>query len=201
MPLLDAIEHVHRVADSATINDACEALKAALRDGGIKSRYHGGGLFGGDGCIDPSVWYRATVFSDGSVEFAPHWSQPPAPPGLRGLRQQVEVCRADVLHWWPAVPHPGPAEASEGDTPKPATSEAEGAPAASIDDRLAEWIFVQHSRRISQKALLTAALDAQLGEFRKADFGVAYRKVYASKAHRPPATGWPLRSPYKERPT
>jgi hypothetical protein len=112
MPLIDAIEHVQRVAGSATER---EALRLALRDGAIKARYHGGGAFGGDGCIDPSLWNRARLLRDGSVEFAPHWSLPPTPPELRGLSHQVEVCRADLLELWPAAMHPHPAEARPGE--------------------------------------------------------------------------------------
>ena len=75
--------------------------------------------------------------------------------------------------------------------------EAPGAP--SIADPLAEWIFAQHSRRVSCEALYAEALSTHLGEFRKADFVAAHRKVYATEPHRPPATGWPFRSPYSER--
>jgi hypothetical protein len=73
---------------------------------------------------------------------------------------------------------------------------AEGTPL--LHDPIAEWIFNQHARRMSCNALYAEALSAQLGEFRKAEFVAAYGKVYATEPHRPPATGWPLRSPYKE---
>jgi hypothetical protein len=82
---------------------------------------------------------------------------------------------------------------------KAANSTAQAAPAASIDDPLADWIFAQHSRRMSCEALYAEARRAPPREFRKADFVAAYGKVYATQRHRPPATGWPLRSPYKER--
>ena len=79
--------------------------------------------------------------------------------------------------------------------------EAPGAP--SVADPLAEWIFDQHqcSPRMTSEALYAEAraLSAQLGEFKKTDFLAAFGKVYASKPHAPPATGWPLRSPYSER--
>ncbi len=74
---------------------------------------------------------------------------------------------------------------------------AEAAPP--IDDPLAGWIFAQHSRGMSCEALYAEARRAPPREFRKSDFVTAYGKVYATQRHRPPATGWPLRSPYKER--
>jgi hypothetical protein len=75
--------------------------------------------------------------------------------------------------------------------------EAPGAP--SIADPLAEWIFAQHSRRMSCDALYTEARSTQLWEFRKTDFLASYQKVYRTEPHRPRATGWPFRSPYSER--
>jgi hypothetical protein len=66
---------------------------------------------------------------------------------------------------------------------------------------LAEWIFAQHRRpTMTFKVLYEAARsEPALGTFTKGDFERAYRAVYASKGYRSPATGWPLRSPYKER--
>jgi hypothetical protein len=66
--------------------------------------------------------------------------------------------------------------------------------------RLANWIFTQYPTEKRCKFLYERARkEVQLGEFRHADFVTAYRLVYATQRHRPPATGWPLRSPYKER--
>jgi hypothetical protein len=91
--------------------------------------------------------------------------------------------------------------------PKDIPVEAEpepGTTAAPIDDRLANWIFDQHDGRspIYDELLKKArALGGQLGQFRTTDFLAAYQRVYQTKANAPPATGWPLRSPYRERAT
>jgi hypothetical protein len=81
------------------------------------------------------------------------------------------------------------------------TPEAGGT--SSLRHRLTEWIFDRHQRfpRKTFEALYAEArtLSAQLGEFQKADLLAAYRKVYATEPHRPPATGWRLRIPYSER--
>jgi hypothetical protein len=67
-------------------------------------------------------------------------------------------------------------------------------------DRLAEWIFARRARRLTCKALYEEARrDPVLGTFRKAQFLEAFGSVYETQPHRPPATGWPLCSPYKER--
>jgi hypothetical protein len=99
-------------------------------------------------------------------------------------------------HGYPEFPDASPnVPAAAGDT-----AEARGT--RSDNDSLAEWIFARLAHRKSFEALFAeAGKTRELGEFRKGDFLAAYRKVYATKAHRPPATGWPLRSPYGERPT
>jgi hypothetical protein len=68
-------------------------------------------------------------------------------------------------------------------------------------DQLAEWIFLQRPRLVLFDKLYQAARqDDQLGSFRKEDLLAAYnQKVYITKAHRPPATGWPLRPEYSKR--
>ena len=98
----------------------------------------------------------------------------------------------------------GTFSAAAGNDPDPATASAAqseqhevGTP--SMVDRLAEWIYQRRSWRKSYEALYDEARNAQLGEFRTTDSLTAYRKVYATKPHAPPKTGWPLRSPYKER--
>jgi hypothetical protein len=65
----------------------------------------------------------------------------------------------------------------------------------------AEWIFEQRPDEERCDVLFQRARRAgALGEFTYKDFVAAYGMVYETKPHRPPATGWPLRSPYKERP-
>jgi hypothetical protein len=82
MSLLEAIEHVQRIAGGER-HEAWAALLVPLREGAIKSRRQGGGFLGGNGEIDPSQWYpgKAKILRDGSVEFAPHPLLPPPPPG------------------------------------------------------------------------------------------------------------------------
>jgi hypothetical protein len=65
-------------------------------------------------------------------------------------------------------------------------------------DKLAGWIFAKRLQ-LQKFDDLYAAAPVDLGEFKKADLLSAFRLVYATKAHRPPITGWPLRSPYSER--
>jgi hypothetical protein len=111
MPLLDAIQHMQRVAGSAR-KDACDALLIALCDGGVLSRVRGQAVRRGAG-IDPEQWYRATVFCDGTVDFKDDPRFPllrPFPPGLGPLRHQIEVRRSDVLKWWPAAGEPPESE-------------------------------------------------------------------------------------------
>jgi hypothetical protein len=77
---------------------------------------------------------------------------------------------------------------------QPSTSEETGI------ERFAKWIFVQHGTGKTFEQLYDAARrDPALGKFTKADFQAAFQSVYATESHRPPATGWPLRSPYRER--
>jgi hypothetical protein len=85
------------------------------------------------------------------------------------------------------------------DRPTAPCDTAETAGDATID-KLAEWIFARRSQRKTSKALLAEALEAgEFGSFTKADFTTAYGMVYATVRNAPPASGWPLHSPYKER--
>jgi hypothetical protein len=96
MPLLNAIQHVQRVAGGVS-KDACDALLMALRDGGVLSRVRGQAVRRSAG-IAPEQWYRATVFCDGTVDFTDDPRFPllrPFPPGLGPLRHQIEVRRSD----------------------------------------------------------------------------------------------------------
>jgi len=66
--------------------------------------------------------------------------------------------------------------------------------------QLAEWIFARHRSRTSFDELYKEACgDNKITGFRKADLLTAFQKVYDTKPHRPPASRWPLRSPYRER--
>jgi hypothetical protein len=65
---------------------------------------------------------------------------------------------------------------------------------------LAEWIFNQRGQLRGFEKLLDCAIEQkQLGTFTKGTFLTAYQTVYRTERKRPPKTGWPLRSPYKER--
>jgi hypothetical protein len=107
IPLLEAIQHVQRVA-GGTLEDAHDNLLIALREAGVASRYRGqdvGGVAaqieGRSGGVPPARWYTATVYDDGSVEFADNPYYPF--PRRYGLAcQQIEVQRSDLLRWWPA---------------------------------------------------------------------------------------------------
>jgi hypothetical protein len=66
--------------------------------------------------------------------------------------------------------------------------------------QLAEWIFARHqTKRSFDKLYEEARGDSKITGLRKADLLTAFQKVYDTKPHRPPVTGWPLRSPYNER--
>jgi hypothetical protein len=70
---------------------------------------------------------------------------------------------------------------------------------ASIE-RLAEWIYARHGERHTFDQLYEAAArDSEISGVRKTDLQIAYRQVYDSSPHRPPASGWSLRQPYSER--
>jgi hypothetical protein len=99
-------------------------------------------------------------------------------------------------------PHPRPEATPDNATAPPATeriAEATETDAAPIE-RLAEWIFARHCTTAPPtfEKLCDAAV-AEFEGFKKADLRTAYGRVYDTKPHRPPATGWPLRSPYRER--
>ena len=65
---------------------------------------------------------------------------------------------------------------------------------------LAEWVYAQHSP--PTPLTFNALWDLAITKFemvKKADFRKAYHRIYDTKPHRPPATGWPLQTPYRER--
>jgi hypothetical protein len=114
IPLLEAIEHV-RLVIGGTIEEAWRALAIPLREGAILSRFRGqevGGIAaaieGNSGAILEHWWYDATVFKDGSVEFAAerYDFRPRAP------RREIEIQRSHLLQLWPE-----PAEATREPAP------------------------------------------------------------------------------------
>lgn len=182
MPLLDAIEHV-RAADSATIHDACEALLAALRDGAITSRYHASGLFGGDGFINPAVWDRARVFSDGSVEFDAHPAVPPAPPELVSPGHQIDVCRAYVLECWPErdrglvrTPDNGEAGVDGNQIEPPHRAGIRTNRAATAETKCGEWIAGLKHRPTNKDAAFEQAKSEVKGPLSRAGFERAWAR-------------------------
>jgi hypothetical protein len=69
-----------------------------------------------------------------------------------------------------------------------------------VVERLADWICGKRRQlRDFEKLYNLARNDVGVGPFKKKNFLSAFQLVYKTKPHRPPATGWPLRSPYKER--
>jgi hypothetical protein len=96
----------------------------------------------------------------------------------------------------------GPGEQHQPLPPaKDGTEAPNAAPAelASIE-QLAEWVFARHGTGSTfEKLYAKACGDIEIGGFKKSDFHAAFGSVYATSRHRPPATGWPLRSPYGER--
>lgn len=92
---------------------------------------------------------------------------------------------------------------SDNATAPPGTERIAEATATDTDsiERLAEWIFAQRGAGTNTfDKLYTAARSApKIGGFAKAELQAAFRRVYETKRHRPRATGWPLRSPYRER--
>jgi hypothetical protein len=65
---------------------------------------------------------------------------------------------------------------------------------------LSDWIFSVRGQMRHFKKLLDCAIEQkQLGTFTEVTFRAAYQNVYETESHHPPKTGWPLRSPYKER--
>jgi hypothetical protein len=72
---------------------------------------------------------------------------------------------------------------------------------ASRVEQLADWIFAQYGRGRSFDGLYKEARAGAVGNvpFRKADLIAAYQRVYITARSRPPASGWPLREPYKKR--
>ena len=83
---------------------------------------------------------------------------------------------------------------------KTATTIATETANTAIVEKLAEWIFAQRTQLSHSGKLFAAARqNKQIGAFRKIDFLAAYQRVYSTQPHRPPASGWPLRSTYAQR--
>jgi hypothetical protein len=110
------------------------------------------------------------------------------------------------------IPAPGAGSVAHLDHTQPTANDLRPAPEPaaqqpkdtnSADDAatpLAEWIFDHHTSQLTFDRLFAeAGRDISLGGFKKRDFLTAYRRVYETSPHHPPATGWPLRTPYKER--
>jgi hypothetical protein len=81
------------------LGEAIETLRFPLREGKIRSRY-----WGTDRVIEPLAWYRATIFSDGTVAFhtgdALYEGRLKAI-GLGRIGDRVEVHRDDMLRCFP----------------------------------------------------------------------------------------------------
>jgi hypothetical protein len=116
---------------------------------------------------------------------------PPVPGSVRGFELAVEQGRL--------LPNEdGYFDAAEVRTLFPAVT----ADVPSAAERLAEWIFARHApgrNTTFDKLYVAACHDPELGDFAKAELQAAFQRVYDTKPHRPRATGWPLRSPYRER--
>jgi hypothetical protein len=67
-------------------------------------------------------------------------------------------------------------------------------------EQLAEWIYARHSKDPPTFETLYDAAVTEFDRLKKADLLEAYnQRVYSSSPWRRSKTGWPLRSPYKER--
>jgi hypothetical protein len=110
----------------------------------------------------------------------------------------VLIDRASVQRQWP--------------DPDTASVSTETAPASKEEDKrepppielLAEWIYQRHVAKrgkYEQKAeiLEAAQSERELPKFTNQQFHEAYRLVFASEAHKPPASGWPLNPTYQKR--
>jgi hypothetical protein len=80
------------------------------------------------------------------------------------------------------------------------TRSSEPRQSTNLFERVAEWIFARHRRRLTFKHLYKEALcDDTLGSFLKRDFIAAFGRVYNTEPHAPPAGGWPLQPEYQHR--
>jgi hypothetical protein len=98
------------------------------------------------------------------------------------------------------------AAAATGTHPLSAKVEANTGDAPMTDpvEALAEWIFEQHpldGRRPKKRSELEqlALTEVVVDGFTTREFRNAFRKIYDTKAHHPPVSGWPLRQPFKSR--
>ena len=107
---------------------------------------------------------------------------------------QAESCAAT------APDAPGTTVTADGSRRSPDLCD-EPPPLAEPDpiDRLAGWIYGQHSKNPPTFKTLYTAATAKLNQLKKADLQKAFQRVYATRPWHPPATGWPLRSPHKDR--
>jgi hypothetical protein len=186
MPLPAAIKHVHRVA-GGTPAEAWNTLWLMLREGAIKSRYRGQSR----GEIAAEQWYRAAICRDGSVEFG-HDPRYPLlrshSPGLGPLRHQIEVCRTDVLKWWPATDEPPQAT---GEPPR--AIEATSAPSGvrtnkdeAAETACEEWIAGLKERPANKNEAFEGAKAAvkKIGSLSRK----AFERAWAGKAK----PGWKI---------
>lgn len=109
---------------------------------------------------------------------------------------RAKINRARLLAQWPKR-EPVASSACEAPSITEASPMVEAL--AAPKDHLAEWIFSQRGQKKGFEKLYDEARgsSAGLGEFTKSALLAAWRCVYVTQKHRPPATGWPLREPYK----
>jgi hypothetical protein len=159
IPLLEAIQHVQRVAGSR-LDEACDALLSALCDGGVASRYRGediGGaaalIEGGGGGVPAARWYGAMVVDDGRVEFG-NSRYYPSPRRARYTREEIEVQRHDLLRWWP--------EPTENATEEPRAANVSPRATADEPNDLSSSADAPLRQPTADGSLSIASADAQL---------------------------------------
>lgn len=152
---------------------------------------------------------------------------PPLP--RRSPYRPVELRREDVERLWPAGPESWRGKlgqqgwaaahdivfalglcrdrAREREVVEPPGGQAVVLPSQPLDrpaiidviELLAERIFTQHGQGKTFNELYAAERCDPKIRFKKAELLSAFGRVYATERHRPPASGWSLRSPYAER--
>ena len=80
-------------------------------------------------------------------------------------------------------------------------SEPEAGTGTSGVDELAEWVFARYEKERRFKPLYAEAKEpgSGIGSFLKQDLLAAYQRVYQTKAHHPPAAGWPMQPEFRRR--
>jgi hypothetical protein len=166
--------------------------------------------------LAPLIQYRQ--FSDGEVatlsgevpSFEP--LPPPSPGSILVFNESLMLRRSFVRRFikaYAALPNALPLQqewfaefdqAAAAPSPSATINSVEaGTNETNVLERLADWIFsMRRQERRFEKLYETALKDIHVGPFEKINFLAEYQLVYQTKPHRPPATGWPLRSPYKE---